>query len=750
MHPGLLVSLLIPLAPVDLETALPKLARPAEELSREAEQVQRKLREAGLAESRRWSKLRSREEWIAYRDPRIEALRRSLGSFPPAGPAPRVRVQKTHRGEGYLVECVTFTSRPGLEVTANLYRPEKPGASMPGLLLVHSHHNPKWEGELQDMGILWARAGCVVLVPDLLGHGERRQHPFRQREDYPQAFRTGRQDYYFRYNLAVQLQTVGESLMGWICWDLMRGVDVLLAHPGVDRERIAILGSVAGGGDPAAVTAALDPRIGALVAFNFGGPQPETRYPLPSDAETSFFYTGSGSWESTRNLALSAREGFLPWVVVGSVAPRFLVYAHEFSWDEKRDPVWARLQQIYAWYSRPHHLASTQGTGLLSGEPPVASHCNNIGAIHRKGIHEAFRRWLHIEAREIASTERRSREDLTSLSIGDKPEPVHRLAARLGEQQLTAVRARLEKMSPVERRAHLRQSWSKLLGITEESPKASGVLPPEEMRHLPGVGVTRMTAKGLLLLRPVKPVGKRPVVVAVAQGGSRWFLQKRGREIAQLLQAGNAVALVDLGGTSQVGEKTGRGRASGSTALASSMLMLGQPLLGQHLQRLREALALLRTVPTLDARQISLWGDSPVEPTEPDRTTEVPLDLTQPPQVEPLGTLVVLLAALFEEDMREVKARGGLVGYASLLETPFVHVPYDAVVPGVLPQGDIADVVASLAPCPVRLEGLVDSHNRAVPQPRVEQLFKVARTAYRSAGADEKLILQEKEAGARK
>jgi hypothetical protein len=35
------------------------------------------------------------------------------------------------------------------------------------------------------------------------------------------------------------------------------------------------------------VTAALDERITAAVPFNFGGPQPETRYPLPEDVETS-------------------------------------------------------------------------------------------------------------------------------------------------------------------------------------------------------------------------------------------------------------------------------------------------------------------------------------------------------------------------------------------------------------------------------------------------------------------------------
>ena len=65
---------------------------------------------------------------------------------------------------------------------------------------------------------------------------------------------------------------------------------------------------------------------------------------LPEDAETSFNYAGSGGWESTRNLRLSARDGFLPWVIVGSVAPRGLIFGHEFGWDRPRDPVWKRLK----------------------------------------------------------------------------------------------------------------------------------------------------------------------------------------------------------------------------------------------------------------------------------------------------------------------------------------------------------------------------------------------------------------------
>src|SRR5205823_3115670 len=108
---------------------------------------------------------------------------------------------------------------------------------MPGIVIIHSHHAPKTQGELQDMGVLWARVGCAVLVMDQLGHGERRQHPFRTAADYPRPYRTGRQDYHFRYNSGLQLNLIGDGLIGWMAWDMMRGVDLLLER-GVDRQKV--------------------------------------------------------------------------------------------------------------------------------------------------------------------------------------------------------------------------------------------------------------------------------------------------------------------------------------------------------------------------------------------------------------------------------------------------------------------------------------------------------------------------------
>src|SRR5207244_6831815 len=139
--------------------------------------------------------------------------------FPPVPKDLNVRVTRTLAGPGYRVENIVFESRPGLVVTANLYLPAEPPQSMPGILICHSHHNPKSQGELQDMGMTWARQGCLVLIMDQLGHGERRQH------------RVGpRQDYRFRSITGIQLHLIGDSLMGWMVWDIQRGIDLLLGH----------------------------------------------------------------------------------------------------------------------------------------------------------------------------------------------------------------------------------------------------------------------------------------------------------------------------------------------------------------------------------------------------------------------------------------------------------------------------------------------------------------------------------------
>ena len=390
-----------------------------------------------------WRGIKTKADWEKFRDERIAKLRESLGTFPEPPKQVKVVTTKKLAGEGFSVENIIYESRPGLFVTANLYVPADTSKPMPGFIVVHSHHNPKTQGELQDMGMIWARQGCLVLIPDMLGHGERRQHAFANAKSYPEEFKVSRQDYYFRYNTALQLHLVGESLMGWMVWDLMRGVDVLYQRPNLDKSKIMVFGSVAGGGDPCAVFAALDKRVTAAAPFNFGGPQPETPK-LGEDAEFAFNFMGGGSWESTRNLRLSARDGFLPWVIVGSLAPRGLIYGHEFAWDEKNDPVWARFQKIWGFYDAADKLASSKGRGSVKGTPPESTHCNNIGFEHRKPMYPTLTKWFGLPIPE----ENKKRFDSSELQCWTeeakkalKPKMAYEIAAEMAERLQVRQRA---------------------------------------------------------------------------------------------------------------------------------------------------------------------------------------------------------------------------------------------------------------------------------------------------------------------
>ncbi len=694
-------------------------------------------------ESKIWHlRLRNKTDWEEFRDTRIKRLRESLGQYPPVPPDLKVRVTNTIKGDGFEIDNMVFESRQGLLVTANLYRPAKPAKSMPGILIIHSHHNPKTHGELQDMGMTWARQGCLVLVPDQLGHGERRQHPFIDKNKYPEAFKVGRQDYYFRYNTSLQLYLIGDSLMGWMAWDNMRSIDLLL-QKGCDKNKIILLGSVAGGGDPAGVTAALDRRITAVAPFNFGGPQPETKYPLPEDAETAFNYAGGGSWESTRNLAFSCRDGFLPWVIVGSVAPRGLIHAHEFAWDQERDPVWKRYQKIFQFYGAPDQLDYTAGKGSVRGSSKEDTHCGNIGAYHRKAMHATFKKWFDLPE-PVEYQKRLKSEDLQCLTRESQATPLHQLAGQLGAGRLAAARFLRAKLTPEKSRHDLRRAWADRFGWVEPLlVKGQETVHPGEVTWVQTsiASEADITVPLLLLLPKNAKNAKVPVVVAVAQTGKHGFWKHRLEVVAELLDQGVAVCLPDVRGAGA--SKPGDSRGRTSTSLSATGLMLGQPLLGGRLRDLRAVLAYLRQRPEVDSTRIGLWGDSFAPVNAPDRRIEVPWDAAKmPDQAEPLGGLLALFAALYEDDVRAVFVRGGLVCYQSVLESPFLFVPHDVIVPGALTAGDLADVAAALAPRPVRLEGLVDGRNRTVAGEDLERAYAPARAIYQKVGAGKHLELQ--------
>ena len=99
-----------------------------------------------------------------------------LSPLPEKSPLKAAITRTLDRGD-YVVDMLHYQSRPGLYVTANLYRPGQvePGQRFPAILYVCGHSGRGRNGNktaFQSHGIWFARHGYVCLVVDTLQLGE--------------------------------------------------------------------------------------------------------------------------------------------------------------------------------------------------------------------------------------------------------------------------------------------------------------------------------------------------------------------------------------------------------------------------------------------------------------------------------------------------------------------------------------------------------------------------------------------------
>ena len=156
--------------------------------------------------------------------------------------------------EGYRVEKLIYHSRPDFPVTANLYVPDnaRPGKT-PALIHLLGHAlDGKACGEYQSVGISLARKGCMVLMADPLGQGERISFP-----THPEHQNTREHNLLNR-----RLTAIGDNVGSWRIYDAIRGIDLLLERPETDPERLGVVGN-SGGGTMTTLVNAVEPRLKA-------------------------------------------------------------------------------------------------------------------------------------------------------------------------------------------------------------------------------------------------------------------------------------------------------------------------------------------------------------------------------------------------------------------------------------------------------------------------------------------------------
>ncbi|MFA9477506.1 alpha/beta hydrolase family protein [Phycisphaerales bacterium AB-hyl4] len=212
-----------------------------------------RVRELAKRRQETLASLRTRADAERYRDGVLRKLRRCFGRLPKRTPL-NAKVRDVLTRDGYTIEKLTFHARPGLIVTANLYRPEGTGP-FPVVLSPCGHAaTGKAAGNYQAYSRTLAHMGYMVLIYDPLSQGERLQYPVQQ-PALPQAAPT------HEHNMSgKQMSLVGEFFGMWRAWDGIRALDYLLARPEADRSRVGITGN-SGGGTLSSYISALDHRF---------------------------------------------------------------------------------------------------------------------------------------------------------------------------------------------------------------------------------------------------------------------------------------------------------------------------------------------------------------------------------------------------------------------------------------------------------------------------------------------------------
>jgi len=165
-----------------------------------------------------------------------------LGSFTPA---PEV-----------IAERISYRTEYGLRVPAIVYRPASaPKGKMPAMVLVDGHGGDKSSWYSYYTGIVYARAGAVVLSYDSIGAGE-------SNDDRKAG--AGEHDIKI-----VDPVSMPARIGGRMVTDIMQAVSYLAERNDVDPHRIAVLG-FSMGSFTSVLAGAVDPRIHALLLTGGG------------------------------------------------------------------------------------------------------------------------------------------------------------------------------------------------------------------------------------------------------------------------------------------------------------------------------------------------------------------------------------------------------------------------------------------------------------------------------------------------
>ncbi|MDE1160373.1 MAG: acetylxylan esterase [Acidobacteriaceae bacterium] len=135
---------------------------------------------------------------------------------------------------GVSVDRVTYNTADGMVVPALIFRPTRPHkGKLPGMVVVNGHGQDKYGWYSFYSGLMFAKAGAVVVTYDTIGEGER--NAGRKSLSSPSPHDAGAPD-------GIPFDAWGRRVAGLMQVDFDQALRYLASRPDVDTKRLGAVG----------------------------------------------------------------------------------------------------------------------------------------------------------------------------------------------------------------------------------------------------------------------------------------------------------------------------------------------------------------------------------------------------------------------------------------------------------------------------------------------------------------------------
>jgi cephalosporin-C deacetylase-like acetyl esterase len=603
------------------------------------------------------AQLTTRAQWDERRAHVRQTFLKMLGGLPIERAPLNIRRMGTLDRASYRVEKIVFESLPGMYVTGNLYIPQTGQPPYPAVLQPTGHSTTaKNRAFYQTLAIGLAKQGFVVLTYDPLGQGERRVFYDAELEDSKVGSTTMEHSM-----IGIRALLAGESVARYFVWDAMRALDVLESTPVVDRNRLGVTGC-SGGGTVTVYLSALDARVKAAAPSCYVTSW-EQQIPTagPQDAEQQFPDQMKAGIDHIDLVSLAAP---MPYLICSTDQDFFSLDGARKAFESAR-----RIWEVYGASDRIDWFHEPGAHGVYKAG--------------RERIYAWMRRWLRQEnvgARVDEPPIETEPEELLNCT------PTGQLATSLKGETPSSIDSRRFSVIPGRRR-DLR---GKVLRLT----RYASAEVPMNLRSLArteveGYRVERLsfdTARGLtipaLLITPASATAPARAALYLNQAGKS-SNGKPQPDAIELARQGHTVLALDPSGIGELASRS-RGYADqwfGQERISWLALMTGRPLVSLQMRDI------LRGIDVLEAKGFAT-----------------------PPGVLGVGrgliSVALLHAAAIDTRLGRLILEDMPCSFAAIARAPIHRGVFEVVIPGVLGQYDLPDLVASVAPRPVTLLNL--------------------------------------------